>query len=478
MAQVDEFTDVGDDDDDDIAHHIGPIPRPKAPPTAAQFVAYNAEMRRWWEEEQQRMGRRWQEEDELAAPLPAEGYAAATYWRVGNPTGEEEEVDEELAWHAVIGTAADAAYGAMALRLDVQQVLRQAKLPHVSWHTILSNHVCHSVNACKAFQRFREQHHEVHHCRLVLPNSYAPDDGIVVSAEAAAPTKHEASEYACMAVFVLLCADRGGGRSSVLFCPAHWNVPIEALLDDIRRIVDPHAKYQPLAVNQRLLAYQFDQGKTQLSYCLRIWRQITAGNKMIKQIRQANGEMALIPMSAATKKVVWLQGVQATPDPMSQLPDGSQYCPIEVTKKIPEFLRRWFQIMEWNRPYRRTVFAEATAKELLLEECRKEARKQKKERIRVATVKKGKPSKTLSGPDYFDGEWQGAAIIRGNELEWPNGMVVKVEISNLSITIPGAGPGEFHRGSLANNQIHWDDGDVWTRERVQDSAPQEDFWRG
>ena len=122
MAQVDEFTDVGDDDDDDIAHHIGPIPRPKAPPTAAQFVAYNAEMRRW------------QEEDELAAPLPAEGYAAATYWRVGNPTGEEEEVDEELAWHAVIGTAADAAYGAMALRLDVQQVLRQAKLPHVSWH--------------------------------------------------------------------------------------------------------------------------------------------------------------------------------------------------------------------------------------------------------------------------------------------------------------------------------------------------------
>ena len=247
--------DVGDDDDDDIAHHIGPIPRPKAPPTAAQFVAYNTEMRRWWEEEQQRMGRRWQEEDELAAPLPAEGYAAATYWRVGNPTGEEEEVDEELAWHAVIGTAADAAYGAMALRLDVQQVLRQAKLPHVSWHTILSNHVCHSVNACKAFQRFREQHHEVHHCRLVLPNSYAPDDGIVVSAEAAAPTKHEASEYACMAVFVLLCADRGGGRSSVLFCPAHWNVPMEALLDDIRRIVDPHAKYQPLAVNQRAAGF-------------------------------------------------------------------------------------------------------------------------------------------------------------------------------------------------------------------------------
>ena len=243
MAQVDEFTDVGDDDDDDIAHHIGPIPRPKAPPTAAQFVAYNAEMRRW------------QEEDELAAPLPAEGYAAATYWRVGNPTGEEEEVDEELAWHAVIGTAADAAYGAMALRLDVQQVLRQAKLPHVSWHTILSNHACHSVKACKAFQRFREQHHEVHHCRLVLPNSYAPDDGIVVSAEAAAPTKHEASEYACMAVFVLLCADRGGGRSSVLFCPAHWNVPIEALLDDIRRIVDPHAKYQPLAVNQRAAGF-------------------------------------------------------------------------------------------------------------------------------------------------------------------------------------------------------------------------------
>ena len=59
--------------------------------------------------------------------------------------------------------------------------------------------------------------------------------------------------------------------------------------------------------------------------------------------------------------------------------------------------------MEGNRSYRRArqaeALAEATANELLLEECRKEVRKQKKEKIGVAFVKTEKPSESLSGPD-------------------------------------------------------------------------------
>ena len=90
-------------------------------------------------------------------------------------------------------------------------------------------------------------------CRLVLPSSYAPGDGIVTSEEAVALTKHGASEDVCMAVFVLLCADKDG-RPNVLFRQVHWNVPIEVLLHDLRRIVDPWATYQPLAVSQRAAA--------------------------------------------------------------------------------------------------------------------------------------------------------------------------------------------------------------------------------
>ena len=184
------------------------------------------------------------------------------HWRVGNAIGEDAGLDEELAGHSVEGSAADAASGAMGVRLDVQDVLRRAKRTHVKWHTILNHHaasrrsevhggkLCHSVNACKDFCRFGS----MHMCRLVLPNSYAPGDGIVTSEEAVALTRSEASEDVCMAVFVvLLCADRDG-RPNVLFRPAHWNVPIEVLLHDLRRIVDPWATYQPLAVSQRAAA--------------------------------------------------------------------------------------------------------------------------------------------------------------------------------------------------------------------------------
>ena len=149
--------------------------------------------------------------------------------------------------------------GSRALRLPphlLQMRLREAKETNVSWHTILNNHastrpkchgggrLCHSLKACKEFGTCGSEHV----CRLVFPNSYAPGDGLVVSAAALASTKHEAADDVCFYVFATLCADKDG-LPKVLFRPAHWNVPIEALLDDIRNMVDPSPHpYQPLAV--------------------------------------------------------------------------------------------------------------------------------------------------------------------------------------------------------------------------------------
>ena len=98
--------------------------------------------------------------------------------------------------------------------------------------------MCASVKACKQFGRSGS----MHSCRIVLPNSYAPDDGKVIEAEATAPEKHTAEENAGCAAFALLCADRDG-LPNVVFRPAHWKVPIETLVQDIGRIVDSHATF-------------------------------------------------------------------------------------------------------------------------------------------------------------------------------------------------------------------------------------------
>ena len=158
------------------------------------------------------------------------------------------------------GSAADhAASGAMDWRLhEVRRGLQEAKHAHINWHTILNNHastrpgehggkLCASVKACKEFFRVGLNGH-MHRCRLVLPHSYAPEDGIVTSEEAVGSTRREADENACLAVLVRLVA---GGLPYVLLRPPHWNVPIEVLYDFLRRIVDPSAAHQPLAVHQR-----------------------------------------------------------------------------------------------------------------------------------------------------------------------------------------------------------------------------------
>ena len=90
-----------------------------------------------------------------------------------------------------------------------------------------------------------------HVCHLRLPNSYAPDDGLVVETYASAPDKAQAADDVCLAAVAFLCANRDGLRN-VLLRPAHWKKPIQEFIDDIGRIVDSAATYEPLAVHNRL----------------------------------------------------------------------------------------------------------------------------------------------------------------------------------------------------------------------------------
>ena len=143
------------------------------------------------------------------------------------------------------GTPSAAAAGAPSdIEIAIQQLLREAKEPHISWHIVLNNHasqrpkqyggpLCASVKACKQFGRIGS----MHSCRIVLPNSYAPGDGKVVQAEASAQDKHTAEEDVGCVAFARLCADTDG-LHNVIFRPAHWNVPTEALKNHIRGILE------------------------------------------------------------------------------------------------------------------------------------------------------------------------------------------------------------------------------------------------
>ena len=162
---------------------------------------------------------------------------------------------------AASSPAAPAASGAFSDTTQiVQKRLIEAKQRHISWRTVLNNHtsarpnaygggkLCDSVEACKTFDTFGS----MHSCRIILPNSYAPEDGKVVEVESIAPEKHEAEEDAECATFAVLCSD-SAHLSDVIFRPAHWNVPIDDLIYDIARIIeDPLSRLwrQPLAAHQ------------------------------------------------------------------------------------------------------------------------------------------------------------------------------------------------------------------------------------
>ena len=57
----------------------------------------------------------------------------------------------------------------------------------------------------------------------------------------------------CAAFTFLLCSDKDG-LPHVVFRPAHWKVPIADLVNDIGRLVDRSATFQPLPVHQRAAA--------------------------------------------------------------------------------------------------------------------------------------------------------------------------------------------------------------------------------
>ena len=150
-----------------------------------------------------------------------------------------------------------AASGAVPLAA-IRSLLQQAKEDHTSWHTILNYHaskrpkkhggrLCRSLRDHQVFGRVGVLG-AMHSCRLVLENSYAPEDGMVVRAECNAFTRRAADEYVCYDIFAQLCNSRDCLHKVVLR-PAHWKVPIEALLADIGLLVNPWETYQPLAVH-------------------------------------------------------------------------------------------------------------------------------------------------------------------------------------------------------------------------------------
>jgi hypothetical protein len=63
----------------------------------------------------------------------------------------------------------------------------------------------------------------------------------------------------------------------------------------------------------------------------------------------------------------------------------------------------------------------------------------------------------------FDGSWSGRGVIREGKLAWQDGPSTPLVIltsTTLRVTLDGVS----HQGELRNDgQLHWDDGDVWTR---------------
>ena len=67
-------------------------------------------------------------------------------------------------------------------------------------------------------------------CILVLPNSFAPDDGRVLEATGEGGTREEASENACRQAFAQLLLE---DPSHVVLRPKHWTISPAALLEGL-----------------------------------------------------------------------------------------------------------------------------------------------------------------------------------------------------------------------------------------------------
>ena len=95
------------------------------------------------------------------------------------------------------------------------------------------------------------------------------------------------------------------------------------------------------------------QQMTFISVFLRRWHQVTAGNKMLEQMSKVTGGINDTPMETAIMKAIRLTRGHYKPEPVPSMPIGTRNTSMKFIMKIPEFLWRWYQLMEGNRPYRR-----------------------------------------------------------------------------------------------------------------------------
>ena len=117
----------------------------------------------------------------------------------------------------------------------------------------------------------------------------------------------------------------------------------------------------PASNNQEELRYDCEPLSTRMKYeqmthiCvfLRRWLQVTAGSKMLEQMSKVTGGIDDTQMETAIMKAIRLTRGLYKPEPVPSMPIGNRNTSMKFIMKIPEFLWRWYQLMEGNRPYRR-----------------------------------------------------------------------------------------------------------------------------
>jgi hypothetical protein len=120
----------------------------------------------------------------------------------------------------------------------------------ITWHTTLNNttskrpkiyggSVVPATTKCKTFERVATGSR----CRLTLPNSFAPGDGLVLDAVGVGSSQNQASQNACRrALAMLLCAN----PRQVVLRPCHWAISIDDLMAAL-----PGGGHQALPVHVR-----------------------------------------------------------------------------------------------------------------------------------------------------------------------------------------------------------------------------------
>ncbi len=133
----------------------------------------------------------------------------------------------------------------------VENYLSQHRQPYIPWHTILNNHsstrpdarggkTCHSITQCKTFVQTRWGGSWI--CRLDVPNSFAPGDGLRILVVIEAPTQAEAGQLVCRRAFAHLLVQN---PARVVLRDKHWAISPARLVDGLPGVAPEH---QPLPV--------------------------------------------------------------------------------------------------------------------------------------------------------------------------------------------------------------------------------------